>query len=95
MWLLQSTASLPEILRKREIASTPMQDDLLYESLTVWETLWFAAQLRLPRTMTKAAKRERVNTVITALGLTRCRDTIIGECSHVTELIETALRKAI
>lgn len=54
------------------------QDDLLYESLTVWETLWFAAQLRLPRTMTKAAKRDRVTTVIAALGLTRCRDTIIG-----------------
>ena len=56
-----------------------LQDDLLYESLTVWETLWFAAQLRLPRTMSKAAKRDRVNAVLAALGLTRCRDTIIGE----------------
>jgi ABC-type multidrug transport system ATPase subunit len=56
-----------------------LQDDLLYESLTVWETLWFAAQLRLPRTMSKAAKRDRVNAVLAALGLTRCRDTIIGD----------------
>lgn len=55
-----------------------LQDDLLYESLTVWETLWYAAQLRLPRTMTKSAKKDRVTTVIAALGLTRCRDTIIG-----------------
>lgn len=63
-----------------------LQDDLLYESLTVWETLWFAAQLRLPRTMSKAAKRERVDAVITALGLSRCRDTIIGEQGGLCKL---------
>ena len=40
--------------------------------------LWYAAQLRLPRHMTKAQKRERVNTVIKALGLDSCKDTIIG-----------------
>ena len=28
--------------------------------------------------MTKAAKRERVNTVITALGLDSCKNTIVG-----------------
>lgn len=55
-----------------------MQDDLMYESLTVFETLFYAAQLRLPRKMTLAEKRERVNTVITALGLNSCKDTIIG-----------------
>jgi len=55
-----------------------MQDDLMYESLTVFETLFYAAQLRLPRHMTLAQKRERVNTVITALGLDSCKDTIIG-----------------
>ena len=47
----------------------------------MWETLWFAAQLRLPRTVSKAAKRDRVNAVLAALGLTRCRDTIIGNLS--------------
>ncbi len=40
--------------------------------------LWYAAQLRLPRHMTKAQKRERVSTVITALGLDACKDTIVG-----------------
>ena len=40
--------------------------------------LWYAAQLRLPRHMNKAQKRERVSTVITALGLDSCKDTIIG-----------------
>lgn len=55
-----------------------LQDDLLYESLTVWETLYFAAMLRLPRTMSTDAKKQRVAKVIAALGLNRCKDTIIG-----------------
>ena len=40
--------------------------------------LYFAALLRLPRTMDKEAKVARVNTVISALGLDKCRNTIIG-----------------
>ena len=36
-------------------AST-MQDDVLYETLTVYETLLFAATLRLPRNMSRAQK---------------------------------------
>ena len=55
-----------------------LQDDLLYEALTVWETLYYAAMLRLPRTMSTAEKKERVGEVIAALGLAKCRDTIIG-----------------
>lgn len=55
-----------------------MQDDLLYESLTVYETLYYAAMLRLPQHMDHEAKIDRVETVITALGLSSCKDTIIG-----------------
>jgi hypothetical protein len=62
-----------------------VQDDLMYESLTVFETLFYAAQLRLPRHMTLAQKKERVNTVITALGLDPCKDTIIGVCAYLLE----------
>ena len=50
----------------------------MYESLTVFETLWYAAQLRLPRNMTMTQKKERVHTVIKALGLDSCSGTIIG-----------------
>ena len=56
-----------------------MQDDLLHETLTVWEVLYYAAMLRLPRTMTKEQKMERVSVVIKALGIEKCRDTIVGE----------------
>lgn len=54
------------------------QDDLFYESLTVWETLKYAAFLRLPQHMSKDAKKQRVERVIAALGLQACKDTIIG-----------------
>ena len=40
--------------------------------------LYFAALLRLPRTMSKEEKLLRVDAVITALGLEKCRNTIIG-----------------
>lgn len=54
------------------------QDDLLYECLTVYETLYYAALLRLPKFMTKEEKLGRVEAVISALGLNKCRDTLIG-----------------
>ncbi|KAK9821260.1 hypothetical protein WJX74_004512 [Apatococcus lobatus] len=55
-----------------------LQDDLLYESLTVWETLYYAAMLRMPREMSTAEKKSRVETVIKALGIESTRNTIIG-----------------
>ena len=55
-----------------------LQDDLLHETLTVTEVLYYAAMLRLPRTMTAEAKSARVMTVVRALGIEACKDTIIG-----------------
>jgi ABC-type multidrug transport system ATPase subunit len=48
------------------------------QSLTVWETLGYAAALRLPRGMSAAQRAERVEAVLLALGLSKCRHTIIG-----------------
>lgn len=55
-----------------------LQDDVLYEDLTVYETLLYAALLRLPREMTRSEKKQRVEAVIEVLGLTKSRNTIIG-----------------
>lgn len=60
----------------------PCQDDLLYETLTVEETLGYAAALRLPRHMSAAERRGRVDDVIAALGLAKCRSTVIGGFFH-------------
>lgn len=42
------------------------------------ETLTYAALLRLPGSMTRKQKHERVDTVLEALGLVKSKDTIIG-----------------
>ena len=54
------------------------QDDLLYAELTVYETFYFVALLRLPRDWSKEEKISRVDDIIKILGLEKCRNTIIG-----------------
>ncbi|CAI0410170.1 unnamed protein product [Linum tenue] len=54
------------------------QDDVLYPHLTVNETLMFTALLRLPKTLTWEEKAQHVEQVIIELGLTRCRNSMIG-----------------
>lgn len=54
------------------------QDDVLYPHLTVTETLVFTALLRLPGTLTVQEKTAHAEAIITQLGLTRCKDSIIG-----------------
>lgn len=54
------------------------QEDVLYPHLTVLETLTYAALLKLPSTLTKKEKMEQAELIIMELGLTRCRNSIIG-----------------
>ncbi|KAA8532762.1 hypothetical protein F0562_032795 [Nyssa sinensis] len=54
------------------------QDDVLYPHLTVLETLTFTALLRLPNKLTIAEKIEQAELIIMELGLTRCRNSIVG-----------------
>lgn len=54
------------------------QDDVLYETLTVRETLEAAGLLRLPRAMSRRDKLRRVEALIEVLGLRKSADTLIG-----------------
>ncbi|KAJ4960138.1 hypothetical protein NE237_020048 [Protea cynaroides] len=54
------------------------QDDVLYPHLTVLETLTYTALLRLPNKLTRAEKVEQTELVILELGLTRCRNSVVG-----------------
>ncbi|KAA8521077.1 hypothetical protein F0562_011770 [Nyssa sinensis] len=54
------------------------QYDVLYPHLTVTETLLFTALLRLPNSLSRDEKVQHVERVITELGLTRCRNSMIG-----------------
>lgn len=70
-----------------------MQDDLLFAELTTYETLYFAALLRLPRSWSRADKLARVEMVLAGLGLERCRDTIIG--NHMMRGVSGGERKRV
>ncbi|KAK9061231.1 hypothetical protein SSX86_018411 [Deinandra increscens subsp. villosa] len=64
------------------ISAYVMQDDLLFPMLTVEETLMFAAEFRLPRTLTKSKKKQRVQALIDQLGLRNAANTVIGDEGH-------------
>ncbi|KAJ0245766.1 hypothetical protein HA466_0181820 [Hirschfeldia incana] len=66
----------------RVISAYVMQDDLLFPMLTVKETLMFASEFRLPRSLSKTKKMERVEALIDQLGLRNAADTIIGNERH-------------
>ncbi|TXG49647.1 hypothetical protein EZV62_025522 [Acer yangbiense] len=74
-----------EVLESRMlkvISAYVMQDDLLFPMLTVEETLMFAAEFRLPRTLSKSKKKMRVQALIDQLGLRNAAKTIIGDEGH-------------
>ncbi|CAA0828827.1 ABC transporter G family member 21 [Striga hermonthica] len=54
------------------------QDDVLYPHLTVLETLTYTARLKLPSSLSKEEKIEQAEMIIVELGLTRCRNSIVG-----------------
>jgi ABC-type multidrug transport system ATPase subunit len=60
------------------ISAYVMQNDMLYSMLTVEETLMFAAEFKLPRTLSKKEKIDRVQALIDQLGLRRAANTIVG-----------------
>lgn len=63
----------------RSVSSYVCQDDdALLPTLTVRETLQFAACLRLPTWMSKEDKIKRAETVLQKLGLKECADTLVG-----------------
>ncbi|XP_026429582.1 ABC transporter G family member 20-like isoform X2 [Papaver somniferum] len=64
------------------ISAYVMQDDLLFPMLTVEETLLFSAEFRLPRSLSKLKKMERVQAVIDELGLRNAAKTLIRDEGH-------------
>ena len=62
----------------RAVVGYVTQHDALLPLLTVFETLHFAARLRLPEEMSAQRKRARVELVIADLGLKECAHTMIG-----------------
>lgn len=62
----------------KAVSAYVMQDDLLHAELTVYETMYYAAQLRLID-VNEQGREDRIKEVITMMGLDHCRDVIIGD----------------
>ncbi|KAI9767682.1 MAG: hypothetical protein M1840_005554 [Geoglossum simile] len=63
-------------------SSYVMQEDVLLPTLTVRETLQYAADLRLPPPSTREDRRAAVDRVVVELGLKECANTRIGDHIH-------------
>ncbi|ORZ12015.1 hypothetical protein BCR42DRAFT_332368 [Absidia repens] len=58
------------------------QEDTMISTLTVYETILYSALLRLPRSMSVAAKKFRVTEVMQELGIDTIKDSKIGHAGH-------------
>jgi ABC transport system ATP-binding/permease protein len=65
---------------KQDIAVVP-QKDVLHESLTVQQALWYTAKLRLPPDTTRAELDTVLSELIETVGLTERRNTLIRHLS--------------
>ncbi|CAB4281414.1 unnamed protein product [Prunus armeniaca] len=61
------------------VSSYVMQDDQLFPMLTVFETFMFAAEIRLPPSISRDEKRRRVYALLEQLGLQSATHTYIGD----------------
>ncbi|KAK8269120.1 hypothetical protein V6Z11_D11G109000 [Gossypium hirsutum] len=61
------------------ISSYVMQEDQLFPMLTVQETFMFAAEVRLPPSISRVEKKKRVNELLSQLGLETAAHTYIGD----------------
>lgn len=76
---LTFNGALPSESVIRSVVSYVCQDDdALLPSLTVRETLRFAAGLRLPSFMSKKEKYDRAEEVLLKMGLKDCADNLVG-----------------
>jgi len=55
------------------------QDDILHADLTVWQALWYAARLRLPKDMANNEIARRIRQVLSQLGLEGTEHTRVGD----------------
>jgi ATP-binding cassette subfamily G (WHITE) protein 2 len=68
----------PELQALMKNSAYIMQDDVLMKTQTPREILQFAANLRIPNTVSPKEKEDRVNTILKELNLVNCQHTQVG-----------------
>jgi ABC-type multidrug transport system ATPase subunit/ABC-type multidrug transport system permease subunit len=75
--LLGNTIPTKSVIRSM-VSYVSQTDDNLLPNLTVRETLYFAAQLRLATWISPSDKKKRAESIMHKLGLSHCANTLIG-----------------
>ena len=63
----------------KSVSGYVMQDDLVNAHLTVFETLKYAAELRMPASTPRRERIDMIESVMDLVGIVHCRDTIVGD----------------
>ncbi|XP_060063730.1 uncharacterized protein LOC132544179 [Ylistrum balloti] len=56
-----------------------LQDDIFLSNLTLWETLYFTAMIRIPDQVPQQEKIEKIYRIVDSLGLRKCLHTAVGD----------------
>mmetsp|Transcript_2884 Transcript_2884/g.4016 ORF Transcript_2884/g.4016 Transcript_2884/m.4016 type:complete len:104 (+) Transcript_2884:138-449(+) len=56
-----------------------MQDDVLHAEFTVYETIWYAAYLRLGSAWDSKAREDRINELLALVEIDHRRNVIVGD----------------
>ncbi|XP_033731123.1 ABC transporter G family member 21-like, partial [Pecten maximus] len=59
-----------------------LQNDIFLSNLTLWETLYFTAMIRLPDEIPKQEKIKEINKIVDSFDLQKCLNTAIGDIAH-------------
>jgi ABC-type multidrug transport system ATPase subunit len=68
----------PTDIKVRKMIAFVAQEESLMKTATAWESIYFSAKLRLPRTTTKSQLCHLTIRMLSELGLLECADTMIG-----------------
>ncbi|XP_052231047.1 uncharacterized protein LOC127844677 [Dreissena polymorpha] len=56
-----------------------LQNDIFFSNLTLWETLYFTAMIRLPERLSREEKLKRINEIVDILDIRKCLHTVMGD----------------
>lgn len=65
--------------RLRRKLAFVQQQDVFFSQLTLYETLYFTARLRLPESLSEAEKKQKIDDIVNTLDMKKCLHTVIGD----------------
>jgi ABC-type multidrug transport system ATPase subunit len=69
----------PTTVKVRKNTAYVMQDNIHYGALTVRESILFAAEFRLPESLSREEKEARGMVILKSLGIDKVADTLVGD----------------